>query len=103
MESALTAAVSPLPVRPSRLLLGCAMLGRELTTIAITIFGLLLVTFLIGRVIPIDPVLAVVGDRARPTSRWSARVELGLDRSLWQQFAIYVGKVFARRSRHVPS
>ncbi len=67
--------------------------GRELSTVAITMFGLLLVTFLIARVIPIDPVLAVVGDNARPDVYDKARIELGLDKPLWQQFAIYVGKV----------
>lgn len=67
--------------------------GRELSTVAITMFGLLLVTFLIARVIPIDPVLAVVGDNARPEVYEKARLALGLDKPLWQQFAIYVGKV----------
>jgi peptide/nickel transport system permease protein len=70
------------------------ILGRELSTIAITMFGLLLITFLIARVIPIDPVLAVVGDNAKPDVYEAARIELGLDKPLWQQFAIYVGKVF---------
>ncbi|MDP3320744.1 MAG: ABC transporter permease, partial [Bosea sp. (in: a-proteobacteria)] len=68
--------------------------SRELVTVAITIFGLLLITFFIARVIPIDPVLAVVGDNARPETYEAARIELGLDKPLWQQFAIYVGKVF---------
>jgi peptide/nickel transport system permease protein len=68
--------------------------GRELTTVAITIFGLLLVTFLIARVMPIDPVLAVVGDRAPADVYERARLDLGLDKPLWQQFGIYVGKVF---------
>jgi peptide/nickel transport system permease protein len=67
--------------------------GRELTTVAITFFGLLLVTFFIARVIPIDPVLAVVGDNARPDVYENARIALGLDKPLWQQFAIYIGKV----------
>jgi peptide/nickel transport system permease protein len=70
------------------------LIGRELSTIAITMFGLLLVTFLIARVIPIDPVLAVVGDNARPDVYEKARIDLGLDKPLWQQFAVYVGKVF---------
>jgi peptide/nickel transport system permease protein len=69
--------------------------GRELSTVAITMFGLLLVTFLIARVIPIDPVLAVVGDNARPEVYEKARLALGLDKPLWQQFAIYVGKVLS--------
>ena len=69
-------------------------LSRELTTVVITMFGLLLVTFFIARVIPIDPVLAVVGDNAKPETYEAARIELGLDKPLWQQFAIYIGKVF---------
>lgn len=68
---------------------------REVSTVAITFFGLLLVTFFIARVIPIDPVLAVVGDNAKPDVYDAARVALGLDKPLWQQFAIYVGKVFS--------
>jgi peptide/nickel transport system permease protein len=69
--------------------------GRELSTIAFTMFGLLLITFMIARVIPIDPVLAVVGDNARPDVYEAARIELGLDKPLWRQFSIYVGKVFS--------
>ncbi|AOO80821.1 peptide ABC transporter permease [Bosea vaviloviae] len=68
---------------------------RELSTVAITIFGLLLVTFVIARVIPIDPVLAVVGDNAKADVYDAARAVLGLDKPLWQQFAVYVGKVFS--------
>ncbi len=63
-------------------------------TILVTFLGLLLVTFLIGRVIPIDPVLAVVGDRAPADVYAKARLELGLDRPLWEQFGLYLGKVF---------
>ncbi|HLM41363.1 MAG TPA: ABC transporter permease, partial [Microvirga sp.] len=50
------------------------------------------VTFFIGRVVPIDPVLAIVGDRAPPHVYERARQELGLDRPLIEQFLIYVKK-----------
>jgi peptide/nickel transport system permease protein len=63
---------------------------KLLVTLAFTFFGLLLVTFLIGRVIPIDPVLAAVGDRASAEVCERVRVELGLHLPLWQQFLIYV-------------
>jgi peptide/nickel transport system permease protein len=53
----------------------------------------LLVTFLIGRVIPIDPVLAVVGDRAPADVYEKARIALGLDKPLWEQFLTYLGQV----------
>jgi peptide/nickel transport system permease protein len=52
-----------------------------------------LVTFLIGRVVPIDPVLAVVGDRAPQDVVERARLELGLDRPLPEQFIRYLGQV----------
>ena len=67
--------------------------GREGASILATLLGLLLVTFLIGRVIPIDPVLAVVGDRASADVYARARLDMGLDRPLWEQFALYLGKV----------
>jgi peptide/nickel transport system permease protein len=44
-------------------------------------------------VVPIDPVLAAVGDRATAEVYQRTRVELGLDLPLYQQFFIYVGKV----------
>lgn len=67
--------------------------ARLLLTLAVTFLGLLLVTFLIGRVVPIDPVLAVVGDRAPPDVYERVRLELGLDLPLWQQFLRYIGDV----------
>jgi peptide/nickel transport system permease protein len=62
-------------------------------SVALTLSGLLLVTFLIGRVVPIDPVLAVVGDRAPAEVYERVRQELGLNLPLWQQFYIYASKV----------
>ena len=61
--------------------------------IFMTYLGLLAVTFFIGRVIPIDPVLAIVGDRAPEHVVARVREELGLNKPLWHQFAIYLGKV----------
>ena len=77
-------------VRPGRL---TYLVGIELGTVAVTFLGLLLVTFLIGRVVPIDPVLAAVGDRAPAEVYERVRVELGLDRPLWEQFWLYLTKV----------
>ncbi len=92
---AISVPTPPTPPRARRRALRWSKIfGRELTTVAITIFGLLLVTFLIARVMPIDPVLAVVGDRAPADVYDKARLELGLDRPLWEQFALYIGKVF---------
>ena len=64
--------------------------SRFLGTVALTFFGLLLVTFLIGRVVPIDPVLDAIGDRAPTAVYERVRVELGLDQPLYIQFYRYV-------------
>ena len=66
---------------------------RLLIMVAITFFGLLLITFLIGRVVPIDPVLSVVGDKASPEVYERARIAMGLHLPLWHQFFIYIGNV----------
>jgi peptide/nickel transport system permease protein len=62
-------------------------------TMAVTFLGLLAITFFIGRVVPIDPVLAVVGDRAPPAVYEKARLALGLDQPLVVQFGRYVGNI----------
>ena len=67
--------------------------GRFLVVIFITYLGLLAVTFVIGRVIPIDPVLAIVGDRAPEHVVARVREEMGLNKPIWQQFGIYLSKV----------
>ena len=71
---------------------GRALLAA-LASIPVTLFGLVLVTFIIGRVMPIDPVLAMVGDNAPAAVRDRARLELGLDKPLPEQFGIYVNRL----------
>ncbi|ASY63957.1 Dipeptide transport system permease protein DppB [Sinorhizobium sojae CCBAU 05684] len=63
---------------------------RFLVVVATTYLGLLAVTFFIGRVIPIDPVLAVLGDRAPAHVVERTREAMGLNLPLYQQFFIYV-------------
>lgn len=75
----------------SRLLRLSGQLGVGLLTLAITLLGLLLVTFIIGRIVPIDPVLSIVGERATEAQMQAIRDKLGLDLPMWQQFFIYVG------------
>lgn len=66
---------------------------RLVGAVAFSLLGLLLATFLIARVVPIDPVLAVVGDRASAETYARARSALGLDQPLWVQFYRYVAMV----------
>lgn len=64
--------------------------GLGVVTLVVTLLGLLLITFLIGRVVPIDPVLSIIGDRATEAQMQAVRDKFGLDLPLWQQFFIYV-------------
>ena len=66
---------------------------RWIAMLAITFTGLLAITFFIGRKIPIDPVLAILGDRASAAAYAAARVRLGLDKPLIDQFLIYTRDV----------
>jgi peptide/nickel transport system permease protein len=66
---------------------------RLLVSVATTLLGLLLVTFVISRFLPADPVLAVVGDHASDSTIAAARVRLGLDKPIIVQFWIYLKSV----------
>ncbi|WP_420848018.1 ABC transporter permease [Nitratireductor luteus] len=67
--------------------------ARFAAVVAFTFLGLLAITFFIGRVVPIDPVLSVVGDRATNEVYEAARKAMGLDRPLVVQFFAYVWDV----------
>ena len=64
-------------------------LSKRLLQVVITLFGLLLLTFTIGRVMPIDPVLAIVGPDADQSTYQQVYQQLGFDKSLTTQFRIY--------------
>jgi peptide/nickel transport system permease protein len=58
-----------------------------------SLLGLLVVTFLLIRVVPTDTAAAMAGDAATPEQIERLRHEYGLDRPIWEQFIVYVGKV----------
>jgi peptide/nickel transport system permease protein len=64
-----------------------------LGSLAATFLGLSAVTFAIGRFIPTDPVLAIVGDHASRATYERVRLEIGLDRTIPEQYALYLGRV----------
>ncbi len=100
MASETDTALTALPTGPSGPSRNSSSLWRQtrgilgiLVSVALTFLGLLAITFFIGRVVPIDPVLAVVGDRAPRAVYEAARIEMGLDKPLIVQFFHYVGNV----------
>ncbi len=78
--------------RAGRLAALVGAVGRFLVVVVLTFGGLLAVTFFIGRVIPVDPVLAVVGDRAPEHVIERVREEMGLNKPLYAQFGLYVSR-----------
>jgi peptide/nickel transport system permease protein len=68
---------------------------RLVASLVLTFLGLTIVTFCIGRIIPIDPVLAVVGDRAPPDVYARVRTELGIDLPLYEQYWNYLVKLLS--------
>ena len=78
--------------RPARFLRMRRLSGRTLSVV-VTLVGLLLLTFAMGRLLPADPVLAVTGSEVDKATYDRVYQELGLDQPVWQQFLSYVGRV----------
>jgi ABC-type dipeptide/oligopeptide/nickel transport system permease component len=66
---------------------------RRLALVVPTLFGVLVVSFLLLYVAPGDPVQAMVGERADSATLVRLRRELKLDRPLPVQFGHYAGKL----------
>lgn len=64
-----------------------------LGSIAVTMLGLLFITFIIGRIMPVDPVISIVGERASGEVYEQTFRELGLDKPLLVQFGYYLWDV----------
>lgn len=69
------------------------LLSRKTLEFLLTLVGIALVCFTLIRLIPGDPVITLAGERGRsPEVREEIRHRLGLDRSLPEQFGIYILK-----------
>jgi peptide/nickel transport system permease protein len=65
----------------------------HLLSTLVTLLGFLVLTFLIGRVMPIDPVLSIVGPDADASMYKQVSAQLGLDQPLWVQFGRYLNEL----------
>jgi len=61
-----------------------------LTSLVLTFIGLTAITFVIGRMMPADPVLAIVGDRASQEVYDQVYLQLGLDKPVYIQYLRYL-------------
>jgi peptide/nickel transport system permease protein len=64
----------------------------NLLMLALTFIGLSSTTFLIGRVMPIDPVISIAGQRVSQSAYDKIYHELGLDKPLLIQYFIFLKK-----------
>jgi peptide/nickel transport system permease protein len=67
------------------------ILRRVLSAIP-SLFGLMIVTFLLIRIVPADPAAALAGDNATPQQIAEIRHQYGLDRPIYEQLALYIGQ-----------
>ncbi|MCB8881346.1 ABC transporter permease [Acidisoma cellulosilytica] len=70
--------------RPLRIILA------RVALIPMQLFGVLLVTFVLVRLLPGDPALLLLGNMATPDAIAALRQRLGLDQSVWIQFMHYL-------------
>ena len=88
--SALPQSPPSAPRRPSPGSRHLRLAGQRLFSVLLTLLGLLLLTFLIGRVMPLDPVLSIVGPDADRSTYQQVYHQLGLDRPIVVQFGYYL-------------
>jgi ABC-type dipeptide/oligopeptide/nickel transport system permease component len=69
------------------------LVARRLALLVPTLFGVLLVTFLLLDVVPGDPVAEIVGERADSATIARLRAELRLDDPMHVRFGHYLGNV----------
>lgn len=69
-------------------------LQRQLSQLAITVFGIVTVTFFMVRMIPGDPAQFMLGDYATEEALATLRAQLGLDQPVYVQYVLYVVRAF---------
>lgn len=68
------------------------ILRRVLSAVP-SLFGLMIITFLLIRLVPADPAAALAGDNATPQQIAEIRHQYGLDRPIYEQLLLYIGQV----------
>ncbi|HKQ65730.1 MAG TPA: ABC transporter permease [Methylomirabilota bacterium] len=64
---------------------------RRALTIVPVLIGVSVLVFSFIHLIPGDPALTMLGERATPEKVAEVRTRLGLDRPIWQQYLLYIG------------
>ncbi|PSM15836.1 nickel ABC transporter permease [Nitratireductor sp. StC3] len=67
---------------------------RRVIQSIVVLFGAVVFSFLILRVIPGDPAVMMLSDLATPEEIERVRQSLGVDRPIWVQFLVYLKQIF---------
>lgn len=65
-------------------------LARRILQVVPTLFGLVVLVFIMVRIIPSDPAAILAGENASPAQLAAVRAQYGFDRPLVDQFFIYI-------------
>jgi ABC-type dipeptide/oligopeptide/nickel transport system permease component len=65
---------------------------RRLLAAIPTLWAVLTAVFVLVRIVPGDPAIAILGDRATPAAVEAIHVKLGLDKPIWQQYVTFIGE-----------
>ncbi|MBX5465351.1 MAG: ABC transporter permease [Clostridia bacterium] len=68
--------------------------ARRLALTVLVLFGVSVITFFLSHVVPVDPVVAVLGEHARPDQIANLRRQWGFDQPLPRQYVLYVEHLF---------
>jgi len=71
-----------------------AYIAKRLLAAIPVLFGLTIIVFLIMAMIPGDPATAILGSYATPENVAKLNKDLGLDKTLFEQYVIWVGNLF---------
>lgn len=89
----LSSAFQNIQCHPRRTLRRARRLLAGLGSAATTLCLLLMLTFVIGRLMPVDPVIAVVGADADGATYAKVARELGVDRPITEQFMMFISRM----------
>ena len=68
---------------------------RQLLSAIPTLFGVVTLVFILVRIVPGDPALAVLGDSASEQALQAFRERMGLNVPLWQQYVDFLKELFS--------
>ena len=103
IEDLAVPSTNPIGLRQSTVRLGAARSGAgrlrrraaqllwNFSALGLVLLGLLFVVFTIGRLLPTDPIVTVIGDHAPEALYRKTYLEMHLDRPIPEQFAFFVG------------